>query len=125
MHHADLVRRLIRLRRKHESLRSDNIRFHAYDFAKKKLICYDRWLGELDNPQHDIVSIALNFDNIPSVLPLKLPHGGSWLDIISGQKHQARRNQVRLTLEPWSAAVLVPVSGQESSCMSVNGHGGI
>ncbi len=107
--HVDLVRSLIRLRRTHAALRSDNIHVYPISFAEKKLICYDRRSGELESQCFDFVVVALNFDNISRIVTLKLPNPGVWLDVISGRKHRLRRKQVRLTLRPWGAAVLVPV----------------
>jgi 1,4-alpha-glucan branching enzyme len=121
MQHVELVRRLIQLRQTHEALRSDNIQFHGNGFAEEKLLCYDRWLGEPGSSPRDFVAIALNFDNVPKGVSLKLPYPGSWLDIISGRKHRLRRNQVRLTLKPWDSAVLVPVTGTTTGTVPSNG----
>lgn len=119
--HADLVRRLIQLRRTTPALQSDFISFYDNHFADQQLVRYDRFhppAAEEMQVQH--VAVALNFAGRQQSTELRVPHAGPWRDVVSGKRyvvgptHTGNHNNqsrppwsVPLTLKPWQAVVLV------------------
>ncbi len=103
--HQQLTRRLIRLRRDHPALRSDWIEFYDDDFADIKLVRFKRWDGA-----GDAAVVALNFGQDPVKTGLGFPWNGYWREMISDRVYQIETNWQDFRLEPWGAAVFVPLS---------------
>lgn len=95
------LQKLIRLRREHPALRSDNIEYYWDDFPRFKVLRYKRW-----DDQGDVVVVAVNFDVVPQVVGLGFPHDGLWEDALSGRSYQIRGNWRDFELPVWSAVVL-------------------
>ena len=111
--HYQLTRDLIQLRHNHVALRSDQICFYDDDFAKTKLVRYERRQAEQQDLPEDFVAVALNFDCVTKRTSLAVPHRGPWRDVISGRRYRPRGAEVKLMLAPWQSAVLVaePAAG--------------
>jgi len=104
-----VVKRLIRARCCHAALRSDNIIFHANDFAQDQLVRFDRIAYEDDGITiHDIVIVALNFGANRVTCALPLPWPGSWTDIVAERRFRPRKQEWKGMLAPWQAVMLIP-----------------
>lgn len=100
--YRDAVRKLIGLRQANPALRSDHIRFYDNDFARERLVRFDRW-----TERGAFAAVALNFHDAPQRPSLTVPTPGPWIDALSGTRYDVRES-VDLTLAPWQGAVLVP-----------------
>lgn len=103
--HYELVQRLIRARRSHPALRSDEIAFGENHFATDKLVRFWRW----DNAG-DAAAVALNFSPQRRTVELHLPFGGRWLDVVTGTQRTLDQGAHTFTLEPFSGLLLVPTA---------------
>ena len=103
--HQQLTRRLIRMRHEHPALRSDWIEFYDDDFAATKLVRFKRWDGA-----GDAAVVALNFGQTPVQTGLGFPWNGYWREVIMDRVYQIESSWQDFRLEPWGAAVFVPLS---------------
>ncbi len=103
--HFELVRRLIRTRRRHPALRSDHIEFLGNDFAHQHIVRFRRW----DDASGDTVVVAVNFGHEPRAMDLPVPHPGRWRDMVGSRIRTAAHGSVSITLGPYDAAMFVPV----------------
>ncbi len=112
--HQQLTRRLIRLRRDHPALRSDWIEFYDDDFATTKLVRFKRWDGA-----GDAVVVALNFGQASVETGLGFPWNGYWREMMTDRVYQIESNWQDFRLEPWGAAIFVPLSPAPDSHKTV------
>jgi len=104
-----LVCRLIRARRAHAALRSDNIEFYADNFAEENVVRFKRW-GDPDatNAERDFATVALNFSQARRKITLDLPWHGRWREIVRNRIYTVHDAHFETILAPWSAVFLVP-----------------
>jgi 1,4-alpha-glucan branching enzyme len=103
--HFDVVRRLLRARRKHPALRSDHVGFLHDDFAADGLVRFCRW-----DDAGDYAVAALNFSAQVRAVDLPVPQAGRWRDVVGNRFRTARHGHVSIVLRPHEAALFVPGS---------------
>ena len=106
--HFDLVRRLIRARRDHAALRSDNISFDWQDFAASKLVQFWRREDAAVGTNGDAAAVALNFAPVARRVAISLPFAGAWFDVFSNETWQVQNSPLSLTLPAYGATLLLP-----------------
>ena len=103
--HFDVVRRLVRARRKHPALRSDHIDFLHDDFAADGFVRFCRW-----DDEGDYAVAALNFSADAHEVELPVPMAGRWRDVVGNRFRTARHGHVSVVLRPYEAVLFVPGS---------------
>ena len=112
--HYALAQRLIRARRQHPALRSDNVAFAADNFAADNLVRFQRWTdGETMETADDVAVVALNFSGKPRRASLHFPTLGTWYDIVRDKVRSIDKQNRLIALEPWGGAILVPQHGRK------------
>jgi 1,4-alpha-glucan branching enzyme len=106
--HFELVRRLIRTRRRHPALRSDHIEFLGNDFAHQHIVRFRRW----DDASGDHVVVGINFGHESRTVDLPVPHAGRWRDIVGSRIRTTAHGSVSITLGPYDAAMFVPIDAR-------------
>ena len=109
--HADylaVIKRLIRIRRLHPALRSDQIAFYPNNFAQEQVVCFNRMAHGADGSTlSDFVAVALNFGAQRCDICLELPWTGEWQDVIAEKIYQPHKREWRSSLAPWQAIMLI------------------
>lgn len=100
--HMEIVKRLIRARRRHPALRSDHIHFFDNHFATEHLVRFSRW-----DDEGDYALCALNFGAVPREVALPAPYEGVWREVVHGRWLTAAEGQLTVRLGPYDAALLV------------------
>jgi len=105
------VKRLVRARKEHAALRSDQIIFDENEFAKEQFIRFNRVAYEEDEVTiSDFVAVILNFGPNKIKTTVTLPWRGAWIDLVADRQYRPRTEQWHGTLAPWQAMMLVPSS---------------
>ncbi len=100
--HMEAVKRLIRARRSHASLRSDHIRFLDNHFAVEQLVRFCRW-----DDDGDYAVCALNFGAEPREVELPVPADGRWRDVAGNRLRRAAGGRLAVQLHAYDAALFV------------------
>lgn len=100
--HFKLMQRLIRARRSHAALRSDNIACGEEDFASVRLLQIRRW-----DEYGDAAVAILNFSPFARTVAAGLPWAGRWYDAVTDRVYDAESTLLTLELAPYGAALLM------------------
>jgi 1,4-alpha-glucan branching enzyme len=105
--HMEMVKRLIRARRRHPALRSDHIRIFDNDFARDHLIRFCRW-----DDAGDYAICAINFGAEARTVELPVPASGRWHDVVGNRQRVAEDGRLTVRLGPYDAALFVTVAAR-------------
>lgn len=98
------TRTLVHLRANHPALQSGDISF-VQDDLPAEVAVYERRAGE------SAVVVAANFGRRGQRVTVKLPHGGSWRNVLENETFEPNRNgNTTVYLEPGAVAVLATLN---------------
>ncbi|MFN3335567.1 MAG: DUF3459 domain-containing protein, partial [Caldilinea sp.] len=100
--HMEMVKRLIRARRRHAALRSDHIRFFDNHFPSEHIIRFCRW-----DDAGDYAVCAINFAAEPRWVELPVPRDGLWRDVVGNRTRTAEGRRLLVQLPAYDAALFV------------------
>lgn len=102
------TRALVQLRTSHPALRTGEIKVQQDDLPASVVI-YERRAGEA------AVVVAANFGRSGQKVSVRLPHGGTWRNVLENENFEPNRNgNTTVYLEPGAVAVLATVSHSPS-----------
>jgi 1,4-alpha-glucan branching enzyme len=108
----DSTRALVQLRTTHPALRTGEIKVQQDDLPAS-VVVYERRDGEA------AVVVAANFGRTGQKVSVRLPHGGTWRNVLEKENFEPNRNgNTSVYLEPGAVAVLATVSHSPSETQS-------
>ncbi len=102
--HLELTQRLIAARRRSRALRGDHILFADNDFARDKVV---RW--QRADPEGETALAAVNFGDTAQQVVLEIPYEGDWHDVVADKVQHLAAGPATFALEPWQATLLISV----------------